>query len=617
MRTLRRFPYVLAIAALGTIVSIVIVEQERHGHQASAYPVLFAALLGVPFLVALKLFAEKRRWSIMRITGLQLTGVILLAAYAWSLPVDTPAAPAIHMIRFLMLVTGMHLLVAVSPWLGRGQENGFWHFNRILFLRLLTAALFSHVLYAGLAIALAAVENLFEVNIPGERYLQLWILLTGMFMTWFFLSGIPSDLQALDRRDDYPKGLKIFAQYVLLPLVVIYLVILVAYSAKIIVSWEWPYGWVSRLILGFSAAGMFSLLLLHPIRERSDSAWIAGAARWFFLALAPLLVMYFLAVMRRLSDYGITEARYLGIVVGIWLVAMTLHFLFTRGMNIKFIPLSLCALAFLVSVGPWGAFSVSESSQVGRIRTLLEEHQMIADDTVRPARANVGINDRREISAVLDYLHDVHGYGAIERWFTEPLRVDSTDSRSAWKVPGDVAGMLGIEFVSAPRMAPGGLLTYSVSPSAVMIVEGYDRVLPRHAFSRRSEKRTFTAGQATLVLNSTLDTLTLMLSDSERDDHVSTAATKTFPDDTAAGVRDAEMLPVDTLMIPLHPVTDALLAEFGNAGAADVPLERTAVEAASSRLKVKVYLPYLQLTRDDAVLHTEMLRVRVMYGKKE
>lgn len=596
MRTLRRFPFVLAVATTGAFVSVVIVEQEAHAQQTSAYPVLFAALLGVPLLIAMKLFAEKRRWNLARTSMLQGIGVLLLIGYAWSLPVDTPGAPAIHMIRFLLLAAGMHLLVAVAPWLGRGQVSGFWHYNRMLFLRLLTAALFSAVLYGGLAIALAAVENLFDLQVPGERYLQLWILLSGLFNTWFFLAGIPEDLEALNAREDYPKGLKVFAQYVLLPLIVIYLVILVAYSAKIIIAWEWPYGWVSRLILGFSAMGMFSLLLLHPIRERSDSTWIAGAARGFFIALAPLLVMYFLAVMRRLSEYGLTEARYLGIVLGIWLAAITLYFLFTRGTNIKFIPLSLCVLVFLVSVGPWGAFSVSENSQVARLRSLLDGNAMLPDGTIRSAQSEVPADDRREISAVLDYLHEVHGYGSIQQWFSEPLREDKSETRVAWKSPRDVAGMLGIEFVAAPRVAPGGTMTFSVTPSAVMVVEGYNRVLPRHTFSRHNEDRTFAAGGATLALNNSLDTLTFMLATEEG---------------------NPKAIPADTLLIPLRPVMDVLLAEYGNAGASDVPLELTAVEASSARLRVKVYLPYLQLTRSDGIPRTEMLRVRVIYGKRD
>ncbi len=106
------------------------------------------------------------------------------------------------------------------------------------------------------------------MNIPGKRYVELWILINGMFMTLFFLAGIPPDLDSLDASTDYPKSIRIFAQHILFPLVIVYLVILYAYLAKILIVWDWPQGWVSKLILGFSATGILSLLLLHPIRDR-------------------------------------------------------------------------------------------------------------------------------------------------------------------------------------------------------------------------------------------------------------------------------------------------------------------------------------------------------------
>ena len=47
--------------------------------------------------------------------------------------------------------------------------------------------------------------------------MRLWIVIAGVFETWFFLAGVPKNLEELDESDDYPKGLKIFTQYVLLP----------------------------------------------------------------------------------------------------------------------------------------------------------------------------------------------------------------------------------------------------------------------------------------------------------------------------------------------------------------------------------------------------------------
>jgi predicted Na+-dependent transporter len=65
-----------------------------------------------------------------------------------------------------------------------------------------------------------------------------------IFNTWFFLAGIPLDLEEIDKEVKYEKVIKLFAQFVLIPVTSIYLLILYAYEIKILFDWELPNGWV-------------------------------------------------------------------------------------------------------------------------------------------------------------------------------------------------------------------------------------------------------------------------------------------------------------------------------------------------------------------------------------
>ncbi|MRR13316.1 DUF4153 domain-containing protein, partial [bacterium] len=367
----------VALAAIGTAVALVLIDAEGSHGASVLYRILLASAPGIPLLAAVALMAEKMAWSRGRSVAANGAALAVLAVYAWNVPPDMENAPALHVIRLLLLTFAAVMLVSVGPYLARGEGNGFWHFNKSLFLRLLVALLYAHILFAGLALALGALDNLFGLDVPGKRYFELWVLLAGFFSTLFFLAGVPEDLPALERRTAYPKGLQVFAQYILLPLVLVYLLILYAYVGKILVSWEWPLGWVSKLILGFSGTGLFALLLLHPLSDRTDNQWVRNAPRHFALALFPLLVMFFLALSRRVGEYGITEGRYLAYLLGGWLLLIALYFTLSRSLNLKLVPATLCALSVLVSVGPWSLFSVSEGSQVGRLRELLEKHQVL------------------------------------------------------------------------------------------------------------------------------------------------------------------------------------------------------------------------------------------------
>ncbi len=587
-RTSRRFPFVLLTAALGTAAALLLAEHEPNPEPLWAFRVLLSAVLGIPLLTGLALFSERLRWNASRSLLLQACGIMLLAVYAMTLPANLSIAPEIHIIRFFMLAVGLHLFVSVAPWLQRGEVNGFWHFNRTLFLRILTSGLFSAVLWAGLAVALAAVENLFDVNIPGQRYFQLWILLLGMFNTWFFLGGVPDDLDALDTMEEYPKVLKVFTQYVLVPLVLIYLIILVSYTGKIILTWTWPHGWIARLILGFSTAGMFALLLLHPIRELEGNRWIRIMSRWFYVILGPLVVVYFLAVLRRLSDYGMTEGRYIAIVTGAWLAIMVLYFLFSRAKSIKAIPITLCAITLIVTFGPWGAFSISENSQTGRLKTLLEKNSILADGSIHKSAKGVPHEDAREISAVLQYLHDVHGYSAIESWFSTTLRTDSAGAYSEWKDASAITADLGIQYVAVQRVQSGDELSFESLEGETIDVRGYDRLFPGTYYFPGTPKNSASSNDASYSVNSTLDTLTFVYSPSGQ--------------------------PSETLRIPLGPALDSLKKRYHNRSAVDVPLEHTAVEAFGSAVKVKVYTPVLRLQREGKNLVRINIRITVMYG---
>lgn len=349
---LRRFPFVLIDAAVGTVTALMIVDYEGPPTTSILFKILFASILGFPLLLASTLLAERRGWHRPMAWGVQVLCVLLLVAYALSVPSNIPSAPQLHIERLLILTLALCLLVATAPFARVRQLNGFWHYNKYLVQRILLAGVFSLTLNAGLVLALAAVDQLFGIDVPEKRYAELSLAILGIFATWFFLAGAPRDLDGLETQTDYPRVLKIFGQYILSPLLLVYFVILYAYIVKIIIEWSWPRGMVSGLIFGFASTGIVAYLLLYPIRHESENSWIAVAARWFWIAMIPMIVVLELAIWRRVSDYGITENRYLALGLGGWLAAMVVYFLASRTKSIKVIPASICVLAVLASFGP-------------------------------------------------------------------------------------------------------------------------------------------------------------------------------------------------------------------------------------------------------------------------
>jgi len=64
--------------------------------------------------------------------------------------------------------------VSFAPFIRNHRVSAFWEYNKQLFLRILTAGLYSTVLYSGLCIAIVSTDALFNLSIDEKIYLTLY-----------------------------------------------------------------------------------------------------------------------------------------------------------------------------------------------------------------------------------------------------------------------------------------------------------------------------------------------------------------------------------------------------------------------------------------------------------
>ena len=62
-RTLFRFPAVLLAAVVGTAAALVLADHEGPPNPTVLFNILLAAILGIPYLSAVTLTAEKKKWG--------------------------------------------------------------------------------------------------------------------------------------------------------------------------------------------------------------------------------------------------------------------------------------------------------------------------------------------------------------------------------------------------------------------------------------------------------------------------------------------------------------------------------------------------------------------------
>ena len=244
----KRFPLVVGSALTATIAAIVALQPGSH---PLAERLVLAALLGLPLFTAATLTTEQWRISATGRIAAQAAGLLILAA--WFLTARSESTE-LSWTRFLHWSLAFHAAVAILPYAGRGSTDTFWQYNRLLATRFLLAAVYSTVLFLGLALALGAIDQLLGIDVDSRMYPRLFFVLTFLVNPWYFLGGLPWDLRELEQVHDYPQGLRVFARYILMPLVTIYLVILTLYLGKVLVTRTWPSGWIGYLVSGVSAA---------------------------------------------------------------------------------------------------------------------------------------------------------------------------------------------------------------------------------------------------------------------------------------------------------------------------------------------------------------------------
>src|SRR5436190_7908526 len=140
-----RFPWNILCGLTGAVCLMVLIHTDHNPWlEGQCARLAMAAALGMPLFFSLRMLRERtpslNRWPI------EILGIVLLALWIIAQPAQPSDAPGIVWIRWLLLLAALHFVAAVSPYLSRARQLGFWQFNRRLFLRFCLATLYTVVL---------------------------------------------------------------------------------------------------------------------------------------------------------------------------------------------------------------------------------------------------------------------------------------------------------------------------------------------------------------------------------------------------------------------------------------------------------------------------------------
>ncbi len=406
--SLKRFPEAVLLCAM--TVSILIFMNHSYAQKGTEDMLMRICLilaLGVPVVLCVKMLFEtipnlKKNLKVL----IYVCSVAGLTFYLVFLLKDVRT---VSMIRYIAFSIAFYLAFSFIPYLYR-REN-FELYVITLLSRFLVTYIYSMVLYAGFAAILFTINQLFSINISHKVYLDILLVVSGIFAPAFFLADIPQIGEEM-HIDNYSKVLKVLLLYIVMPIIVIYTVILYAFFAKILVTLEWPIGVVSHLVLWYSIVSTLVIFLIYPLR--TTNPWVNVFVSLLPKFIIPLLGMMFTSMGMRLKAYGMTENRYLVMVVGIWVTWCMLYHIFVKKTKNIVLPVSLALIAVLAVSGPWSCFSISKMSQNMRFEKILNKYDMVKADTINKPSKEISDIDKKEISSILSYFDRHHDLSQVK-----------------------------------------------------------------------------------------------------------------------------------------------------------------------------------------------------------
>lgn len=312
---------------------------------------IFFPATGALLAASLQLLTEDFKSHVAAVV----TQVVLLAAWLgvslWLTQFDRFSMP--QFVAVSATVVTMVLSLFLLCFYHRDDDVPFWNFSQRTFVALVAGFVVGGILTLGLVLFVQSLEWLFGVTVKDNMFADIPSVCMVFIAPLLTMSLMPA---GDEKRDHSVQGFSGFikgvVQYLFIPLLLLYLVTLYIYAAKILITWQLPVGWVCYLVSASMLGMVILLFITYPVQHEHGSTFFKTLMRWMPLVMLPLLVLMSVAIGRRLSDYGITVSRLYVLVFNIWCYVVCFGLVLCRNRRIWWVPATFAVVLFLISVGP-------------------------------------------------------------------------------------------------------------------------------------------------------------------------------------------------------------------------------------------------------------------------
>lgn len=344
--------------------------------------------------------------------GLCLAAALVVTAAYYFYIMNVSNIGDVVMIRTITLIFALFFAFIWVPSVKSDTD-----FNAVflsVFKAFFTSAFFSGIIFGGICLIIAAVDNLL-FNVDSDAYAHtanaVWIVWAPMLM----LSLIPefnksgADTAKTEKATGYPKFLDLLLTYVLIPLASVYTLVLIIYMGKTVALGDWSDNLLEPMLLTY----LIAVILIYVLVKRLGNALSKFFVRIFPALIAAIAAFQFAASVIKATEEGIVASRYYVLAFSIYSIIIgMLLFLFPKRRN-GYVAAIAVVFALICAAPAIGSFDVSIRDQSVRVESTLEKNGMLKNGVLAP-NANLTDADRNSIRKGIEYLNGIDALGSLE-----------------------------------------------------------------------------------------------------------------------------------------------------------------------------------------------------------
>lgn len=432
----QRFPIVLLWVVMGSLYLIGIYGTDNFELIQQNEGLTLVFILGVSWLIGSQFLSEALNHNTLNRYVFKLFIVLSLGLFSYY--IGTEVSNTDYGRWGLLLLAG-HVFVVFAPFVKVWHKHKFWNYLKSILLALVRSSLYALVLYIGLALAISALELLFDIDFNSYIYLQTFIFCLGIVNTFVYLSDFP-ELNKIDSQVNFNKASEVLILYILMPLSLLYILIVYCYAFKILIDWELPRGWVTYLISALSLLAFVIHIAIEPVRKTHKAKLIQKFFPYYFYSILPLIPLLFIALYKRITDYNFTELRYLGLVLAIWIVGMLGYMLISHKKALTIYAKSMFLLILLSTFGPLSAFKISINAQFSELKELMQGVEEKPDHTFTT-------NEFERFKSIIRYIANRDALDRTETYFGFNPELVFSETGS-YRMPRKIVDSLQIKVIN-------------------------------------------------------------------------------------------------------------------------------------------------------------------------